>query len=147
MSDFETFIANMKFSDTDDFKNSYSITELNRNNHPINLAIHLPSDVNTFYNHLNNDEIYIMFKMFNFKPYKKIMSDYFNRINNKLHIGDIYQGMGYYVALYYDYDTENYFFIEQRGGCYQSRLLNQTNLEELQLININKFKTLMTVLG
>jgi hypothetical protein len=105
----------------------------------------LPNDLTEFYELINYDTLYFSFKLFHFKSYKKIVDEYYEKIytkqTTKLHIGDIYQGMGFYVSLFYDYSTECYYFIKQGGSEYISRCNNIVNLTTLTLNNIpNKCK-------
>lgn len=115
----------------------------------LELALYLPSDLNEFYNYINNDKVYYTLKLFSFKSYTTLKFDYFTMCNepetynNKLHIGDIYQGMGHYVALYYDFTSKCYFFMVQGGSNDFDRLDTQTTLSQLNSVpQQSKFKTI-----
>lgn len=150
---FTQYLNDMVFTnkyglDSDDtFK--FSDVEPNVKSGQLNLALYMPSDLNEFYNYLNNDEVFYTLKLFSFKSYKQLKNDYFKMCNepetynNKLHIGDIYQGMGHYVALYYDFTNKFYFFMIRGGSNDFDRLDTQTTLSQLN--NIPQQATFNTI--
>jgi hypothetical protein len=134
------YVNDMLFTDIyglDELK-SYKFNEIKKSEHPIDLAMFLPSCLNEFYNYLNNDAVYYTLNLFNFKSYNQIKKDYFAMINdkelynNKLNIGHIYQGMGYNVSLFYDFDNKCYFFMEQGGS---SGIVKEMNMKALSALN------------
>jgi hypothetical protein len=101
----------------------------------------LSDDLNEFYQFIKDDKLNLMFKLFRFRSYIDIISDYKELINEnktKLLIGYIYQGMGYYVSLYYDIEREYYFFIEQGGNNYLTCDYNDNILYNLGPITKEK---------
>jgi hypothetical protein len=109
----------------------------------------LPADLTEFYQLINYDTLYFSFKLFHFKSYKNLVNEYYEQIytkqSTKLHIGDIYQGMGYYVSLFYDFAAKCYYFMEQGGSEYISRNNNIVNLQNLtsnKIPNKCKFNTI-----
>lgn len=107
----------------------------------------LPDDLTEFYQLINYDTLSFSFKMFRFKSYNELNNEYYDNIytkqTTKLHIGDIYQGMGYYVSLFYDYSTKCYYFMKQGGSEYITRSNTAVNLQNLTPSNIttsNKYR-------
>lgn len=133
------FIEQFKFSNEYRSDDMFDYTHLTSSSTPISLDEQIPFDLNEFYCFINNNTVNMNFKMFDFKSYSKLLEDYNNQHNkNTLHIGDIYQGMGYYVALYYDFYNNYYFFMEQGGSCGVVRYENEKKLRNKNTIPKNK---------
>lgn len=118
---------------------TFPFSQLTSSSTPFSPDRRMPFDLNEFYRSVNNDNVSMSFKLFDFKSYSQLVSDFDKQYNKaSLHIGDIYQGMGYFVALYYDFYNNYYFFMEQGGSCGIVRYENEKKLRNKNTIPENK---------
>ena len=101
------------------------------------LNFNLPEELNAMYSLISNPIVYPNWKTFSFMSYNDITSQLSTTESQQtefIKLGEIYQGMGYYVTLMYNITHQFYYFVLNGGSNYYEQ--EENNISSLNNIII-----------